>query len=174
MTLELLAGALVALAALALVLEPLVRGSPLPAAAASDDELDLAGPEESDSPKIRALLALKEIEFDRAMGKLSSDDYETMKATYERAALAAIEAEEAEAAAVEAVAGDEAEAAVRRAREGCVCPVCGPRPESSGLYCSNCGRRLVAPGVSPQCPACGEPAPSGARFCGECGARLGR
>jgi hypothetical protein len=45
-----------------------------------------------------------------------------------------------------AVSDDEIEAAIRsyRAtdRAGGACPVCGPRPESDAVFCSNCGRRL--------------------------------
>jgi hypothetical protein len=49
------------------------------------------------------------------------------------------------------VTDDEIEAAIRsyRATSGAagVCPMCGPRPESDAMFCSNCGRRLDgAPG----------------------------
>jgi hypothetical protein len=97
---ELLAGVVVALAALALVLEPLVMGRPRFKAAGGwspdDGDIDFTDVEESESPKIQALLALKEIEFDRETGKLSDEDYSTMKATYQRAALLAMEQEETE------------------------------------------------------------------------------
>src|SRR3989442_11196200 len=41
-------------------------------------------------PQAVALRALKEIEFDRATGKLSDTDYEQLKAKYTEAALAAL------------------------------------------------------------------------------------
>jgi hypothetical protein len=51
------------------------------------------------------------------------------------------------------VTDDEIEAAIRsyRAtrRAGGTCPVCGPRPESDAVFCSNCGRRLGATGRTP-------------------------
>ena len=161
---ELLAGILVAVSALALVLEPLVRGRPASLAGAGgsfdDEDLDFSSVEESESPKIQALLAIKEIEFDRATGKLSDEDYASLKASYQRAALAAIEAEEV------------SEAGGNVGDEVAVCPNCGPRPESSATFCSDCGRPVVRSGVELRCGACGISAPPGAKFCGECGAKL--
>jgi hypothetical protein len=143
--LELIAGVAVAIAALALILEPVARPrAPIPAAAgqADDDEVPL---EESASPKVQALLALKEIEFDRATGKLSDEDFERLRARYARQALTAIDAEtRGDALVAAAVATDDpAEAMVRAARAGLrICPACGPRPEADATFCSECGRRL--------------------------------
>jgi hypothetical protein len=146
--LELIAGVAVALAALAAILEPLIRNRPDTAMGADDDEeQDIAPIEESESPRIQALLALKEIEFDRATGKLSDDDYAQLKTRYARRALAAIDAEDAAASAVAAAeaADDPAEAMIRAARDqSSVCPVCGPRPETGAAFCSECGRPLGA------------------------------
>jgi hypothetical protein len=143
--LELIAGVAVAIAALALILEPVARPSPAPAPdAADDDEIPL---DESASPKVQALLALKEIEFDRATGKLSDEDFERLRARYSRQALSALDAEEAGEARLAAVAtaDDPAEALIRAARTGLrVCPACGPRPEADAAFCSECGRRLGA------------------------------
>lgn len=143
--LELVAGVAVAVAAMAFVLEPLIRrtGDPVPASAT--DEPDFTPLEESESPKVQALLALKEIEFDRATGKLSDDDYAELKTRYGRQALAAMDAEQAQADVV-AGADDPAEALIRAARGGLtVCPNCGPRPESGASFCSECGRPLAVP-----------------------------
>ncbi len=137
--LELMAGVIVALAALALVLEPLLAKEAslsLPASV----EPDFTSIEESESPKIRALLALKEIEFDRATGKLSDEDYAGLKAKYSAEAVEEIKKEEV--AAAEAV--DAAEHAVQLAKRAAlvVCPACGPRPEPAAVFCSECGRLL--------------------------------
>ncbi len=144
--LELIAGVAVALAALALVLEPLIRNrADAPAGADDDADEDFAPLEESESPKVQALLALKEIEFDRATGKLSDDDYEHLKARYAKRALAAIEAEDTATTAVAAAEAtdDPAEALILAARnQASVCPVCGPRPETGAAFCSECGRPL--------------------------------
>ncbi len=174
--LELLAAVLVALAALALVLEPLVRPTAAYAARGSAsllDDIDFTDPQESGSIKIQALMALKEIEFDRATGKLSDEDYAALKAEYSAAALTAIKAEDALMEDAAVVEDDPAEAAIRRASQEVVtvCPVCGPRPEAGAKFCSSCGRPFVTPGSGPGCSRCGAPVPLGARFCGECGAR---
>jgi hypothetical protein len=145
--LELLAGVAVAVAVLALVLEPLVRRPGLDALGAPD-EPEATPIEESDSRKVQALLALKEIEFDRATGKLSDDDYAELKARYGRDVLAALEAEQQQAAAVVGAA-DPAEALIRSVRHDLqVCPHCGPRPETGAAFCSECGRPLPAVPVS--------------------------
>ena len=149
--LELLAGIAVAGATLALVLEPLVRGRPWAVeSGALEAELDFTDIEESESPKIQALLAIKEIEFDRETGKLADEDYEALMSTYQRAALAAIKAEEGEGNG-KAVA-----------TSGPFCPTCGPRPESSARFCSDCGQTLTQAGFSARCTNCGQPVPAGA------------
>jgi hypothetical protein len=142
--LELLAGVAVAVAVLALVLEPLVRRPGLENLGVPD-EAEAAPIEESESRKVQALLALKEIEFDRATGKLSDDDYAELKARYGRDALVAMDAERSETAVV-AGADDPAEALIRSVRSGLqICSHCGPRPETGAAFCSECGRPLAAP-----------------------------
>lgn len=170
-----IAGLLVALAALALVLEPLAlakaAGSAVPA---ESDELDLEDPTESDAPKVRALLALREVEFDRATGKLAEEDYVRLKAKYESDAIAAIRAEEQAAREVAKPPVDRAEDAIRRAKQQGrrACPACGPRPEPNAVYCSSCGRSLVAESSQARCTVCGAPLAAGARFCAECGGAI--
>ena len=91
MGLELLAAALVGLAAVWLVLQPLLLpGRPRTPVYEPPD------PEET--PKGVALAALKEIEFDRETGKLSDEDYAFLKGKYTGVALDALRAESAEAA----------------------------------------------------------------------------
>lgn len=147
--LELVAGAAVAIAVLALVVEPLTRTRTAAAATGAADatyEDDPFAPlEESESPKVQALLALKEIEFDRATGKLSDDDYARLRASYAQRAIEAIKAEEAKPVAETAVAvEDPAEALIQAARERArACPACGPRPETDAAFCSDCGRALA-------------------------------
>jgi len=169
---ELLAGIVVAVAALALVLEPLVRGVSESTAGTESpvDDLDFTDIQESESPKVQALLALKEIEFDRATGKLSDEDYGVLKSKYAQVALAAIKEEDAAREEV-GDAADAAEAAIQRARSerASVCPVCGPRPESDAKFCSDCGRSLVTPDAAVRCSSCGSPVTPGGKFCANCG-----
>lgn len=150
--LELVAGAAVGLAALALVLEPLFRRVPPPPVADDDEPVPL---EEMDEPKIRALMALREIEFDHATGKISEKDYADLKAKYSAAALAAMDAEAAATSAAAAASAasaarpvpsegtDAAEALIRRAKTAPRgCPRHGTRPESDAVFCSECGSVL--------------------------------
>ena len=153
----LLLGTLLAVGALAFVLWPLF------------DEGAAAGPRASArAPRTEdAVEALREIEFDRATGKLSDVDYASLKATYTTAALAQLRAKEASPAATAEV--DPAEAAVRRWRaRATACPEHGPRPEPDAIYCSTCGRHLEG-----KCARCGaEITETGAAFCNGCGERL--
>lgn len=164
MLVELAAGLLLALVAAWYVMGPVLR--PRPAAEVAED-LDF---EEDLSPRTRAVRALKEIEFDRATGKLADADYDELKAQYTAEALAAMRAgdvAEGEEGAPEPGAG--AAGAVAPVR-GAVCPVDGPRPETDAEFCSACGRRLAsAPGFCRQCGAALEIA---ATFCNACGFRV--
>lgn len=125
-----------------------------------------------------AVLALREIEFDRATGKLSESDYAELKARYTREALAVMRrTKNGEVGGVAAGMGgdavsspdDEIEAAVRAYRaEHPACPVHGPRPETDAEYCSDCGRYL-----HDRCAGCGAPVVEhDARYCMNCGVRL--
>jgi hypothetical protein len=186
MGLELLAAALVGLAAVWLVLQPLLLpGRPRTPVYEPPD------PEET--PKGVALAALKEIEFDRETGKLSDEDYAFLKGKYTGVALDALRAESAEAAEVDARevgaqdvrarsekqdGGGDVEvmiaARVRALRSAAtsappgapVCSTCGPRPEADAVFCSTCGRRLLAGGA---CAGCGAELGQGSRFCEQCG-----
>jgi len=183
MIFEAIAAALVALAVLALIAAPLLGGGA--AAPVGVDE-----PEElEETPKGMALAALREIEFDRATGKLSDADYGALKTRYTAEALAILRqdpgtpapgavdsagAEPAAPASGALVGGDAVEAMiaarVKTLQAGAIrCPGCGPRPESDALFCSGCGRSLAVSG----CGSCGAPLVPGSRFCEGCGAAVG-
>lgn len=122
-------------------------------------------PDDDLSPQAVALRALREIEFDRATGKLSDTDYEQLKAKYTS----------------EAVAAMRGESGVRSRELGIsptptsqlptpTCPDHGARPEKDAIFCSECGRRLgIAPGY---CARCGTALERDARYCNTCGARV--
>jgi hypothetical protein len=176
MGLELLAAALVGLAAVWLVLQPLVLPG-RPQAPVYEP------PDPEETPKGVALAALKEIEFDRETGKLSDEDYAFLKGKYTGVALDALRAESAEAAEVAAHSerqdgGGDVEAmiaarvrALRSAATSAppgtpVCSTCGPRPEPDAVFCSTCGHRLLPGGA---CAGCGADLGQGSRFCERCG-----
>ena len=173
---EVLAAVLVGIAALWLVLQPLIR--PRSSPSLPFEPLD---PEET--PKGVALAALKEIEFDRETGKLSDDDYELLKAKYTVAAVEALRREQSGAvpndvealiavkvrslrSATAATPLDTAPLLSPASGSGPACDTCGPRPEPDAVFCSTCGRRLTA---HQYCDRCGAGLVPESRFCEACG-----
>ena len=165
---EALAAGLVGLLALFVVLRPLIW--PPPAAAPVFEPV-----EQEETARGVALLALKEIEFDRETGKLSDEDYTFLKDKYTAQAIEALRAEE------ETKAPDDVEALiahrVRALRSAAatappgapVCPTCGPRPEPDAMFCSTCGSRL---GAAAACEHCGTTLTADSRFCEGCGSSV--
>jgi hypothetical protein len=156
--LALIVGTFLAVGALAYVLFPLLMPPP-PMMRRSR----VPGVVAALAPEQDAVVALREIEFDRATGKLSDADYEELRSRYTQRALTALRAGGGDSA------EDAAEAAVLAYRSRLKqCATCGPRPEPDAAYCSSCGRFL--PGA---CGSCGaavtEP---GAAFCVSCGRQL--
>ena len=178
-------GAALAVAALVFVLLPLFDAiAPTRARAARPVDV----PES-------AIDALREIEFDRATGKLSDDDYSALKTEYTRKGLVEMRARRgatpnavavapvpmapvtAGAAATPPVPNDGttdgtldiAEAAILRYRSiRRDCDTCGPRPEPDPAFCSTCGKYLKG-----ACAHCGAVVDAPAsRFCAHCGNSL--
>ena len=152
----LIIGTVLAIGALAFVLHPLFFFSTTSRAPRATPD---APSEDS------AIVALREIEFDRATGKLSDTDYSELRATYGERALSELRA----SAPREAETVDAIEARVRDYRmTHRECPTCGLRPETDAVYCSTCGTFLDG-----SCPQCSTPiAEPGAVFCSACGATL--
>jgi hypothetical protein len=182
------AGTALALGAALVVLGPLWKGDADPPPSEGTPERGAAG--EARAEGVSAVEALREIEFDRATGKLSDDDYAALKTAYTRDALAELRASQGRpaaapagavaagsaAAGVPAAGADPVEEALRayRARQAATrggvrtCPVDGARPEADALFCSACGRYLAG-----ACPVCGAPCDrEEQRFCAGCGAGL--
>jgi hypothetical protein len=165
---EAVAAALVGVVALWLVLRPLLGPPPPP-------DLVEEPVEQDETPKGVALLALKEIEFDRETGKLSDADYQYLKERYTAEALQALRTEAGTGVPddVEALIAHRVQTlrfAAATAPPGApACPSCGPRPESDALFCSNCGGRLSAPAA---CARCGTALSTDSRFCEGCGSRV--
>ncbi len=165
---EVVAAVLIGMAALWLTLRPLL-GPPRP----RDLVEEPVDPEET--AKGVALLALKEIEFDRETGKLSDADYEYLKGKYTAEALEALRENE------RGGVRDDAEALiadrVRVLRSAAAtappgtpsCSSCGPCPEVDAAFCSTCGGQLAVPA---SCARCGKELSSDSRFCDSCGSRV--
>ncbi|HLS47444.1 MAG TPA: hypothetical protein VK012_02935, partial [Gemmatimonadales bacterium] len=119
---ELVAAIVIGLLAAGYLLAPLLWPEPAP------DLIEvpvMSEAEFEETPRGQALLAIKEIEFDRATGKLSESDYEELKARYSARAVALLDAEANAQASPFPVPS---------------CPDCGPRPEPDARICSSCGR----------------------------------
>jgi hypothetical protein len=154
--LPLILGTLLAVGALSFVLYPLFAG-----VVAAPRRAVPTAREDAVAAEQEAVVALREIEFDRVTGKLSDSDYDELKTRYTERALSAMRGSQ--------VAEDPIEAAVLAYRARIrSCGRCGPRPEPDAVYCSNCGAYL--PGG---CPACGASiTQSAAAFCNCCGRQL--
>ena len=153
----LVVGTLLAVGALAFVLHPLFFGVAREVT---------ARPRHVPTAQDSAIVALREIEFDRATGKLSDSDYAELRNAYTQRALT-----ELRSASTTPAETDPVEARVRSYREARrECPTCGLRPEPDAIYCSTCGAFLEH-----ACPDCGaEITEPSAVFCSTCGARLAR
>ena len=158
MTGALILGTLLALATLAFVLAPVVIGVRRPQPARRARPLT--------TPAELSIAALREIEFDRATGKLSDSDYAVLRERYANEALTAMRAS-SQGQPPDAL--DPIEVAIRAYRDQHpTCATCGIRPEPDAIYCSNCGEFL--PG---KCDVCGSVVKAlGVRYCIDCGHRL--
>lgn len=79
-----------------------------------------------ETPHGRALLAIKELDFDRATGKLSEEDYLQLKTRLSREAARVLSAPGSGPASGEAGPGP-------------ACRKCGTLPDPTGLFCATCG-----------------------------------
>ena len=122
--------AALAIAVLAWVAVPLRRGPKV------DEPLPSAQLEEADARKRAALVAIVDIETERATGKLSEDDFAALRSDYETRALVALR--EADALRDSTYDDAELEQEIAAVRERLRCPDCGAarRP---GKSCERCG-----------------------------------
>jgi hypothetical protein len=132
---------LLTLAAVGVILHPLLTGAAAPLEAMAEELTDVQ------HRKRMALLALRDVEYDFHAGKLDEADYRALKAQVSAEALAALDDEAREAAGSVVGGGGgtsaevEAEIAALRAsiRQGVICTQCGhPNPRGS-RYCGECG-----------------------------------
>jgi hypothetical protein len=144
MSVSLVIGVLIVVAAAAYVAAPFLVAAERPAPVPSDlgDRPDRARLE---AEKAEAYAAIKEAEFDYRMGKLTDTDFQVQRDRYTGQALQAIKALEEATAESRRPAG--ARAAGRAAASGRVsriafCPACGHSVPPRANFCPACGRSL--------------------------------
>jgi hypothetical protein len=173
--LEFVAGVLLAVAAVSYVLRPIFRphsaGGELPGTGEGGRGDDGEDPDDDLSPRAVALRALKEIEFDRATGKLSDADYDALKVQYMAEAVEALRVEDRDAGCgMRDAEGSQEPTHLASRIPHPACPAHGPRPERDAEFCSECGRRLGT--AAGYCARCGSALGHEARYCHACGARV--
>lgn len=88
-----------------------------------------------ETPRGRALLAIKELEFDRETGKINETDFQAFRAQLGREAVRLLDSPAAPMTSGSDAIADIGPPSCRR---------CGPRPESPARFCSRCGLALAA------------------------------
>ena len=168
--LELILGILLATGATYYVLRPILRPAPPPDSEQNSGADEGDDPDDDLSPQAVALRALKEIEFDRATGKLSDADYDELHARYTQEALVALRREAGLTPGASPGIQEPRGVARGQSTQRPTCPLDGPRPEPDAVFCSACGRRL---GTAPAyCARCGSALETDARYCNRCGSRI--
>lgn len=170
-----LAIAIVIIGSITLVAYPLFRRS---------DELDVAFVGLSD-PVIENLVtqrdatysAIKDLENDHTMGKLSDGDYRSLRAKYETKAVAILQELDGLSGSKsngKSVVTDESieneVARLRRAPSNVAanCPKCGTPHTADDVFCAKCGTSLRGA----RCPSCGKRTTLGDKFCSKCGTTI--
>ncbi len=134
---------------------------------------------------------IKDLEFDRATGKLSDEDFRSLRGKCEVRAAAILQELDSLAAASDQRGylsrppdrDSVIERQVRQLRrnrvknslgpsqkvESFACPKCGAGCSLQDAFCAKCGAAIRGQ----VCPTCGTRAAAGDKFCARCGARIG-
>jgi hypothetical protein len=124
--------------------------------------------------KALVLRSIKELEFDRAMGKVSPRDFDEMSARLRARAMMLIkQADEGGAGYRELIERELSARLVTRARPGSTEHAIVPEaPDQSDMQPVRGGSRTIEPAAAQFCTACGTGNDRDAAFCKRCGARL--
>ena len=127
-----------------LILQPVLSGKEAPLESAEKD------PSDAQFRKRVSLLQLRDAEYEYAMGKLSEEDYLTLRKAISAEALAAIREEEEEASGGDEAVDDSGDAELEeeiakvraRLKGGVFCSECGFPNGPGSRFCSECGSPL--------------------------------
>ena len=171
---------LLTVAALLAVAYPVLAKAPAakPATTATESLDELLGQRDA------AMQALRELNFDHRVGKISDEDFAVFDASLKHDAANTLRAlDQWEAQAEDDLDQDlESEIAARRSQLNTgdrVCPACGRPAADDDQFCAICGAALTEeltpislPAEEAACPKCGRRADPGDRFCAGCGQGL--
>lgn len=180
----LLLAILLSAAALYVVAYPIVPGprGRRPAVTSAQEQL-----EELLAQREAAFQALRELNFDHQLGKITEEDFVVFEANLKQHAADVLRALDRWEAAADADLDDVLEQAVSARRavlqglqaealrgDGASCPACGRQVAADDKFCPSCGAALPAlqDAAVLACPRCGRPAEPGDRFCAGCGQAL--
>lgn len=147
--------AVLAMAAISIAVYPLFKPAPRVTARGDVD----ARVESLLSQREATYGAIKELEFDRAQGKLGDTDYAALRAKYETKALGILQ--QLQAFGKPVVKPDERLLHLPNN----ACSQCGEPMAAADKFCRSCGAGLGA-----RCTSCGAPIASDNKFCAQCGA----
>jgi hypothetical protein len=120
-----------------------------------------------------AFAALRDLNFDHRVGKITDEDFVAFEAHLKGVAADALAALDEWEAAADRALGEvvTAQASQPRAQAGGrACPECGQWAEAEDKFCAACGAALPAARV---CGKCGRSFLAGDRFCAGCGQPVG-
>ena len=147
--------AILAVAAISLAVRPLFQLEQVPARAEAAIDPNI---ENLLSAREATYAAIKDLETDHAMGKLSDADYQNLRAKYEGKALTILQQLDA------AQIASRGRLAQRAAAPNGTCAQCGAPIAAGAKFCRVCGASLAS-----ACASCGAPIAADARFCRQCG-----
>lgn len=171
----------VALYAVALPLLPRSRAAQVVDTSSQEELEELLAQREA------AFQALRELNFDRRVGKVSEEDFAQFEGNLKQHAADTLRALDAWEARTDEALDDalEREIEARRAvlaggsdggsQGAWPCPACGAAVAAADKFCGTCGHalsgtpRIPAPAPVHGCPYCGAPTQPGDRFCPKCG-----
>jgi predicted RNA-binding Zn-ribbon protein involved in translation (DUF1610 family) len=114
-----------------------------------------------DEQRLAALTALRDLDFDFQVGKVSEDDYTSLRARLVAEAARNLQDDK----------DDEIESLIqaRKASKGkaAACAHCGETLEAGIHFCPHCGET-----VKDTCPSCGKNIKAGDLFCSSCGMQV--
>jgi hypothetical protein len=170
----------ISVGALLIVAYPIIAKSRDAEATASSAQEEL---DELLARREAAFQALRELNFDHRVGKVSDDDFMIFEANLKEVAAGTLAALDDWETKSDLRLDPVLEGAIDARRAALLgsersCPTCGRPAFADDKFCAACGSALPAEAFQPVltdpniCPKCGRPFAPDDRFCGACGAQL--